>query len=865
MAVRVDGVDMKGGLRVVWDPALDGGGWPGPLAGRDAVAGEVWLGPLGLLGRLEVELGLGHGVIGASALERAAELAAWLPERPGWWSASVEADALGTAQRLLHDRDLLALWGWSGEAASERLAGLWVATAGARPGLPDRLLAVIEALEAARPDVDEIELHTPLRQLEPRWQRLFERLAALGVVVREHGRVVATARQAGDLARAQGASLAPGAAAGLRGDGSLTLLRPHGPLAAAEEVAASLAAMPGLDGVLIIGGDEVLDGALARHGLPRLGMAGRPTASSALVRLVIEAAFEPMDAADLHALLCLAPGPVPRRVASRLVDALRRLPSRRAPLWAAKLAEGLERCDEGWRVDVAARVAALLMPAVARTEHVPRAQLLHRLGVLEAWAGSAAGAAPSLTTLVGLVATARRLVELHPAPALSLQQLRRLCDELDREVGAAPGGQAGLAAVPSPEAMLGPAGVVVWWGFSRDAAPAAPRLRLSLAERDALRRLGVTPPDLGGAMEAAAARWRRPLELATDTLVLVCPATSITGEPQFPHPLWDELRSAMPGPAEVERLEVQRLLRPGRATRQAAPLRSLPVPASTVQAASPLPLRERESPSSLGTLLGCSLRWALTYHGRLRAGLGAGPGAPTPLLSGTLAHHLLEMVFGQGSLDGAAAAARAEGLVDTELPRLAETLALPRHQAELTAVRQAVIRSARALGELLGATGATLHGVEVPLEGSVEGVGLGGTADLVMSSPAVVLDLKWGRKGCQDRLENGTALQLAAYATLHGAGPDVAYFTLGSQELLAPVGTRLPGAMVVGTDSVEATWDGALVALGVRREELARGVLQAPASDGSDHKSRLVGGRLALAPDCGYCDFGGLCGQRRCQ
>ena len=67
-AVRGNG---DGGLRIVFDPAIDGGGWPGPLGGRDAIAGEAWLGPMGLLARVETELGLG-GVF-ASATERAAD------------------------------------------------------------------------------------------------------------------------------------------------------------------------------------------------------------------------------------------------------------------------------------------------------------------------------------------------------------------------------------------------------------------------------------------------------------------------------------------------------------------------------------------------------------------------------------------------------------------------------------------------------------------------------------------------------------------------------------------------------------------------------------------------------------------------
>jgi len=143
----------------------------------------------------------------------------------------------------------------------------------------------------------------------------------------------------------------------------LTLLRPHGPLAAADEIASGLAAMPSLEGILVIGVEDVLDAALSRHGVPRLGAPVALPASATLIRLVIEAAFEPMEPTELHALLCLDPGPVPRRVASRLIGALAESPGRRASAWRDALAEGLAACDDAWRDEVQVRLDAMLRPA----------------------------------------------------------------------------------------------------------------------------------------------------------------------------------------------------------------------------------------------------------------------------------------------------------------------------------------------------------------------------------------------------------------------------------------------------------------------------------------------------------------------
>lgn len=40
-------------MRIIFDPAFDQGYWPGPLSDCNAVSGELWFGPSGMLGVLE--------------------------------------------------------------------------------------------------------------------------------------------------------------------------------------------------------------------------------------------------------------------------------------------------------------------------------------------------------------------------------------------------------------------------------------------------------------------------------------------------------------------------------------------------------------------------------------------------------------------------------------------------------------------------------------------------------------------------------------------------------------------------------------------------------------------------------------------
>lgn len=826
------------GLRVIFDPAIDRGVWLGPTS-RPATFGEAWLGPSGLLGRLELELGCGGAVL--SALERASALVTKLATRGGWWRASYEADPLGTCQRLLRDRDLLALWGWRGEAASDRLAELWAATTNAAPGIPDRLRDIHAALEHGPLPIDCVDVLSPVAGLPTLWRTVLGALADVGVRVTE----------------------TPGPAARAPVDvNALTMLRPHGPLAAADEVAASLAALPSLAGVLVIGGDDVLDAALHRHGLPRLGAPAQPAASVALVRLVVEAAFEPMEAGDLHSLLCIDPGPIPRALAVPLIAALTKLPGRRSHLWRAAADDALAKIDESRRGVLRERIEMLLMPAARRGDKVAAAEILSRLHLVGTWARGRAESEPSLGTVALLVARAAALVARLGMTEVTLTQLRRLVDDLDDDAALAAVADAGLAGVAEPGAVLGPADVIVWWGFTRQNTRKAAQVRLSLEEHDRLVRLGVTPPDLGAVMQAEATRWRRPFEAAR-TLILVCPQTDETGEREFPHPLWDELCAELPDRRAAARLEKTRL----DLTRRAVPPRSLPAPSVTSQAGRPLPLRDPESPSSLARLLGCSLSWALHYHGRVQPGLSSGAAAPTPLLYGTIAHHLLARVFRDGALGADAAADEAARVVDDELSAICETLDLPRYQVERAAVKHAIVESARELGRLITATGASVRGVEVEVRRSLGGVTIRGYADLILGCPDAVLDLKWGRSSYIDKLKAGTALQLAAYAepfAEDASRPEVAYFLLGKQQLVGEPGSVFPGVTIPGSTTSDVTWRAALAALERRRAELAAGELFAPAGDGTEIESRLGDGLLTLAPECTYCELGGLCGQRGC-
>ena len=825
------------------------------MRGREVAAGEEWAGSQRLLARLETELGIGSRAYSPS--ERAACLVPGLSKIDGYWSESFKSDALATSKRLLVDRDLLAMWGWQGESAGPRLDSLWRATREALPGIPDRLRGVLCALETRRPALAAIVTRDAVDELPTLWRKVFAALERKGVRITAQPEDLPKAR--GDLEAARTAPFVPS------NDGSLELLRAHGPLAAAEEIAGSLASCDRLDGVVIIGRDALLNDALTRHGLPCIGSSRGPTASSPLLRLVLETAFHPVEPEDLHALLIADPGPVPRRIARRLLSAFAAYPARGSAIWDKTLVDALETVEPDRRTIVADRLAALLMPEAPRDGTLTLSQVSARVRALSVWAR---GRSATDSTIEGVVGACTRFIDLAHSMGIdgfTRIQLQRLCDEIgDTEHPGAPA-EVGLDCVDTPGAIAAPARVIIWWNFTRSGAPTPLRLRLTVEERRRLLESGVVPPDPGAGMAAEARRWRRPLLFATEALLLSCPLMNVVGDRENPHPLWDEIVASMPDSDDASTLVCTQVRQPALTRRSRVELRHLPHPFAEIRVAGPVTLTGEASPSSIEHLIGCSLSWFLERVGRVRAGVASPLSSPGPLLFGNLAHHVLARVFADGRVSEESAIRAATEVFESEIKTFSEALLLPDHQAERAEVKLAIVATAREIALILDRTGAEVRGVELPLTGMLGRVSTRGRADMLLTSPDIVIDFKWGTSKYRDRLEAGTALQLAAYAELARSTsslPGVAYLSLRTQALLAAPPSVLPSARTPGVYSVDEMVAAAVAALEARLAELSSGSLFAPAALADFDRETISNGAMQLAPPCEYCGCGSLCGRR---
>jgi len=810
------------GMRIRFDDAFDGAVWPGPLGpdGR-AVFGDTWVGPRGLLQILETMVGLAGN--GWTDIERAAAIVPHLQKTEGYWSASLEADAIGTARRLLADRDALWTDGWRGQPVSERLAELHRATADVRPGRPDRILRVVQMLARRSVDIERIELSDGCGPPPTIWRTMLDALRASGVRIAD----APTHRSA---------------------PAEITMFRPHGPLAAAESVAAWLASRSDEGCVVIVGGDATLDRAFGAHGLPTTGAHGGREGLLSVLPLVLELGWDPADPQQAYELLSLRGGPVPPAISGRLIRALGRWPAVGSQEWAKALNDGLARIeDEVARDKVARRIASVFStPAAGRGGLYPFPEIVKRTTSIADWARARGGAAGDdggpWIAVYRQCQSLLRLLEAAGASALRNAELRRWVRIASDEVGAiAPHpAQAGIHRVLRPDAIDGPADTVVWWDFHRGAAVFPRRVVLAAAERVVLTEAGVVLNDPAQVAVDLAHRWRRPHGWTQDRLVFVCPQRGEDGDRLYPHPLWDELETERKRPTVRE------------------------LPAETVQvSSSPLVSfsddnwrappgtamrRDRESPSSIEKLVGCSLRWALEYFGGLFDGLASPPPTPGPLVYGSVAHEAFRAMLDAQPASEADAIEALETFLDVEAKHLAAELFVPGREFERGELRYRLMQSARILWKHIRERQSTVVGTEAEYKRAFLDTELAGRVDLVLAHPGLVVDYKWGSRDAHRlALQEGTSTQLAAYSFLVGEWPAVTYFVLRSHDLLEP------------NVQPDVTWAAVEAAVTLRLLEIRQGVLRSPGDD--DTKPAIVDGTLTLPSPCRYCSFDVLCGK----
>lgn len=857
--------------KIVFDPCFDSGAFPGPLAGRKAVVGESWVGPYGLLNILETALGLAGST--TAQAERAASLLPTMQTASGFWSESFAVDPFGTAEVLLHWRDALAIQGWKGEGGG-RLDQLAKITSGVQAGFPDRLAAVVKALEDRDPGSMEIMRLLPVDDLPLLWQKAFESLKKSGVAITDL--CVAESPAAGNLGAARKAGFSPYPA-----DDSLQLLRTNGPLEAAERIAAHLAGMQDLAGTVVVGADSVLDAALRRYNLPTTG-APLGTGGNALLEilpLVLACGWTPADPMRVLELLSLPVGPVPHGISFRLVNALHTWPAVGSAEWATALADGLAAIGKDEDRDrLANRLKTIFAPAASHGKPYGLKAIQDRVGMLIPWMQGRKQMPdekrPDLwEAAIAQCSVFKRLVECSGLSELPDPMIGRLLAKAGAEVSATyiyPA-EAGLSHVEEPGCVTGPATQVIWWAFTKNSARPPERPFLTRVEMDALKAVGVLIPDPGRLELAAAERRRRPLRLATQRLILACPRRDYDGTELAPHPLWDEIAGSLKDGNQIHRLEVSDLRSETALKKVNRTKRIILQPLRDWKVKTRILGRDVESASGAGSLVGCPLAWVLKYACQLKSGTIASlPAGDT--LWGTLVHHIIERVVALKPVNAKAAATAAGKVFDAEVPRLAASLYLPGGDSDRIMVRETAVKAVSRLWELVLTGTTTVVGSEKEYSGNGLGTKLNGPVDLVVDSPLRVVDFKWGGEKYREKsLSAGEAYQLALYGHLVAGGIQPAcpgaYFILKNQSLITNDRTAFPKAdVVVSGPSAEDTWQAFEKAYKACIGRVSAGVVTAegiPSAEIEDAGMTETGssGSMRLEAPCGFCEYGGICGQ----
>jgi len=877
------------------------------LAPGAALVGKPVWGPTALLANLELRLGLPTpDVSDAVRVQRwSRRLGEVQATTPRFYTESYRVDPLGTATALLRMRDELVAAGWNGEPLrrGDRLETFCELETGAAlpPGTADRIRRVEDELRRVRVRVLEgLRLAEPVAVWPARWQRVFALLEEIGVPVRVAD-VSLSSNGDTDLGRVQ-ALLRGEAVRGtpaLKGDGSLIVLRAETSSELAPALASLLRAWDEPSAAIIRGGDaHTLADALVAQGLASVGVvcasSWRPAAQ--VLPLAIELAFEPRDPYRVLELLTLPIGPFEGMVGRELAGALASAPGIGGPPWQ----EAKETIAAYTKEDAAARLARIAewLETPGHEATAPRSALLAVANRVRTWLQARLSherekeASPARINVLGVAfAQAQAFHEAlshDPREGLDLVAARLLVEQISESVGLELSAeQAGrIDPVDTPAGLRVGRDLVVWWHCvsGTEWRPSARPWRRS--EIAALRGAGVVLADPAERLAAEASGWRQAVLASRRRLVLAMPRWAV-GEALEPHPIWDEIVARVGAEdADVARVtvEARSLLQgtPSICRADVVDLGPLSLPEARAEwhlDGAKLAPSVRHSASSLDALVGCPLRWVLTYRAGLREGTIASI-SDGPLLNGTLGHRLVESLHNAGALNRSG---ELSTHIDAHLGRLlreeAAVLLRPGMTFELAQLRKQLATSVTGLADLLSASKLTVVEVESRVVVSWRAGELEGRLDLLLKDAKgreVVLDLKWGRKRYRDLLVAGQALQLAVYAaarrieTKAKTMPPAAYFSLSRGEVLALENGPFAGARTIAGPALDETWaklertvdrveealsKGQVVVTGVRS---SRPLLEALRIREADRARNL---EPTPGAACDYCPHGAICGR----
>lgn len=802
----------------------------GPSAGSRFNAPA--LGPSGFLDVLETHLGLS-----APEVPRAQRVAVYLSclQSVGaglFYADSLEADAMGTAARLLAWRDEWRMGGWLGQPGHEprirdQAAVEEVAARDLPPGEAERLEAVLRALRSgARVPVATVTLVDDLVLFPWLWRQV---IALLPCVDGASSAPELIPQGTGDLRRVQDAACqlcqgdAPPEALPPVADGSLLVVRSLSASTAEHWLSQRLQHEPADRLILAESQGDQLDGTLAATGAARCGFTSPSPLRPALqcLSLAMALCWEPLDIHALVEFLAHPVGPISRTVRKKLLRVVAQKPGIGSDDWqAAKLAldEGSADVQAEDKADGQGRWSELITywlecPSWPQPDGAPIDQIAERAGRLgdvmqQRFALAMQNASSDASVFA---AAARQCADVAQAlHALRARGVERVNPRTLEQViaFATPAGASDPAAVAqvgcvrssaSPAACIEPADEVIWW------MPSAPSLVAPLPWREeeltCLRDLNVHLRDPDRELKAVFTQWMRPLLATRKRFVLVLP----TGDAEV-HPIRQVLALLVQGfgtrVLDLDSPQVQRQMA------EEVPAQPLPSVPESLQVGRSVSLEQpTHSFTSLGDLFHSPALFALRRSVRLK-GMDLPSVDEDRRLLGTLAHRLIEKLFAQ---DGVLTWSMGQVMswIKPALSQLVQeegaVLLMPGASVSLSRFQARCEQALPTLLILLREARAVRVQTEVDVRGSLFDVSMVGSVDLLVhlaDGRTVALDTKWGRdKDYAKAFRTGDYLQLAIYAKLleqqTGQAPcALGYFVFDTGSLYISDHDVVPGAVV---------------------------------------------------------------------
>lgn len=813
-------------MKILFGAELDGSPCPEDWRG----VGKLVCGPQGLLNTLEVATGL-PPINSVSELERVISyreaVRGFLQKNPAtFFARSFAVESLSSSRVLLHWRDELRLAGWSltqegsGDIPSrlKDLAGVETNAPGEasfKVGMAERIDRIQDRLkQGATTGIDQLVVIDLPESLPSKWAQL---LTLLGAVFESKTPSSPTARKGTRLHALQSRLL--GANAGKENDDSadqsVVIWRDFSEITLAR-AAAQYWQNPSIGPQSVLVAPEEsrgrLNDSLRQLDLPTVTAQASSLSGTLpqLLPLTLRLHWAPFDPQAWLEFLLHPVCPVMGSLRYRLARAINETPGRGNQAWKKAIGRALEDAgdDSVKRAKIERAVSSWIeLPAYGREEGIPGEMVASTAAQLAAWL-RAVGAAKQVSheTEATLWLSAAGKIDafgraLSVLPQISHQELERLlaswlpsAGEGVQEVGEL----GGPLPVARPGHVLAPVEHLSWWQPSERGSYRRPWTR---KEREWLSAQGATLVTSQAMLEAEEATTFRAILNATQSLTLFIPSGDAEGQAS---PIVTRILAEL-GSGVIKEAA-------GQIETASLPVRTLPAPRRWWQLSDPTLLvpRERESYSSISTMIYSPYQWVLNYQARLESGQLFGFGVGDNFIRrGTLLHDLAERLFvpdleaGDSPLDWVGCNEGAlQSWMDAVWPKLLDERAAHYRLPGLESARNGLLHTGRqALWKLVQhfqEAGVTVVEVEKYIS-DVAFVGgqLNGRIDLIARTPdaVAVVDLKLGGKAIRSAEVAGNRhLQLAVYGHLlretEQIDPSVAFFILGRGGVLL---TRSPG------------------------------------------------------------------------